>query len=128
MAPPNQSQSTLVGELGNDSIDTVVEPITCIDKICTKVLLDTEKDQIVVELQRECSTSTNISTKLAQDAGQYTKEVPVPPEYQQHAKVFSEEAAQCHPPSRPWDHAIELKEGAPKAIDCKNIPNHSRRG
>jgi hypothetical protein len=23
---------------------------------------------------------------------------------------------------KPWDHAIELKEGAPKALDCKIYP------
>ena len=54
--------------------------------------------------------------------GKYTKEVPIPPEYQCYAKVFSEEGAQQFPPSRTWDHAIELKEGAPKAIDCKIYP------
>ena len=36
--------------------------------------------------------------------------------------MFSEEEAHQFPPSRPWDHAIELKEGAPKAIDCKVYP------
>ena len=122
MARPNSSQDTLIGDLGNDSTDTLVEPITRINRICTEVLSDAEKDQIVSELQQECSTSANISTKLAQDVGQYTKEVPIPPEYQRHAKVFSETAAQRFPPSRPWDHAIELKEGAPKAIDCKIYP------
>ena len=122
MTQPNQSQTTLIGDLGNDSTDTLVEPITRINRICTEVLSDAEKDQIVSELQQECSTRANISTKLAQDAGQYTKEVPIPPEYQRHAKVFSEEAAQRFPPSRPWDHAIELKEGAPKVINCKIYP------
>ena len=82
MAQPNQSQTTLIGDLGNDSTDTLVELITCINRICMEVLSDAEKDQIVLELQQECSTGANISTKLAQDAGQYTKEVPVPPEYQ----------------------------------------------
>ena len=36
--------------------------------------------------------------------------------------MFSEEEAHQFPPSRPWDHAIELKEGMPKAIDCKVYP------
>lgn len=36
--------------------------------------------------------------------------------------MFSKEAAQRFPPSRLWDHTIELKEGAPKAIDCKIYP------
>ena len=81
MTQPNPSQDTLIGDLGNNSTDTLVEPITRINWIYTEVLSDAEKDQIVSELQRECSTGANISTKLAQDAGQYTKEVPIPPEY-----------------------------------------------
>jgi len=36
--------------------------------------------------------------------------------------VFSEEAAQCFPPKRPWDHAIDLKLDAPSVIDCKVYP------
>ena len=82
MAQPNQSQTTLIGDLGNDSTDTLVGPITWINRIYTEVLSDAEKDQIGSELWKECSTSANISTRLAQDAGQYTKEVPIPPEYQ----------------------------------------------
>ena len=46
----------------------------------------------------------------------------IPDEYQRHGKVFSEEESHRFPPSRPWDHAIELKEGAPEAINCKTIP------
>jgi hypothetical protein len=33
--------------------------------------------------------------------------------------VFSEKAAQQFPPSRPDDHAIILKPGAPNTLDCK---------
>ena len=36
--------------------------------------------------------------------------------------MFSEEEAQRFPPSRPWDHAIDFKDGAPDAIDCKVYP------
>ena len=78
-----------------------------------------EKAQIVEELEEECFT---ISTRLAQEAHQYQQEVKVPEEYQRHSKVFSEEESHRFPPSRPWDHAIELKEGAPEAINCKIIP------
>src|SRR6266404_8186479 len=42
--------------------------------------------------------------------------------YQQHARVFSEEAAQQFPPKRLWDHAIELKPETPDVIDCKIYP------
>ena len=46
----------------------------------------------------------------------------VPSQYHRHHKVFSEEAARRFPTSRPWDHTIELKEGAPESIDCKVYP------
>jgi hypothetical protein len=63
-----------------------------------------------------------MATQFAQDAQQYTQMVEVPLEYQRHAKVFNEEASNRFPPSRSWDHAIELKQDAPKAIDCKVYP------
>ena len=78
-----------------------------------------QKTQVVEDLEEECFT---ISTRLAQEAHQYQKEVKVTEEYQRHSKVFSEEESHRFPPSRPWDHAIELKEGALEAINCKIIP------
>jgi hypothetical protein len=47
------------------------------------------------------------------------KDVPLPPEYQQHAQVFSEEKAQHFPEPRIWDHAIELKKDAPPTLPGK---------
>src|SRR5712672_2967439 len=44
---------------------------------------------------------------------------PIPAEYRRHAKVFSEEAAQRFPETRIWDHAIELKPGAPATLPGK---------
>ena len=46
----------------------------------------------------------------------------VPKEYRRHAKVFSEMEAKHFPPSRPEDHAIKLKEGAPDTMNCKVYP------
>src|SRR5712675_1879361 len=43
----------------------------------------------------------------------------IPPEYRQHARVFSEEAAQRYPEPRIWDHAIDLKPAAPTALPGK---------
>jgi hypothetical protein len=63
-----------------------------------------------------------MATQFAQDAQQYTQMVEIPSEYQRHAKVFDKEASNQFPPSRSWDHAIELKEDAPRAIDCKVYP------
>ena len=85
-------------------------------------MTEEEKEQIVEELWEECATSASIATKLAQDAKQYTKEVPIPDKYQHHWKVFSEEESHRFPPSRIWDHVIDLKPGAPLKIDCKLIP------
>jgi len=44
---------------------------------------------------------------------------PIPTEYRRHHKVFSEEATQRFPELRIWDHAIELKPGAPSTLPGK---------
>jgi hypothetical protein len=43
----------------------------------------------------------------------------IPPQYSKYWEVFSEKAARRFPPSRPDDHAIVLKPGAPDTLDCK---------
>jgi hypothetical protein len=43
----------------------------------------------------------------------------VPTQYAQFTKVFSEEESHNFPPVRIWDHAIELKPGAPATIPGK---------
>ena len=103
-----------------DPTDPIIE--SHISRIETAPLSDDEKDQIVQNLSRECEIKTSITSQLAQEAQQYTKKVEIPDEYKRHWRVFSEEEAHQFPPPRPWDHAIELKEGAPKAIDCKVYP------
>lgn len=40
----------------------------------------------------------------------------IPAEYQCYTKVFSEEESHRLPEHKPWDHTIELKEGASEAI------------
>jgi Reverse transcriptase (RNA-dependent DNA polymerase) len=45
--------------------------------------------------------------------------VEIPPQFKQHAVVFSEEAAKCFPPSHSEDHVINLHEDAPSMINCK---------
>ena len=92
---------------------------TTIARMEVEPMMAQQKTQIVEDLEEECFT---ISTRLAQEAHQYQQEVKVQEEYQRHSKVFSEEESHQFPPSRPWDHAIELKEGAPEAINCKIIP------
>ena len=41
---------------------------------------------------------------------------PIPDEYRRHQRVFGEEESQRFPGPRIWDHAIELKPGAPSTI------------
>ncbi len=45
----------------------------------------------------------------------------VPPQYQRYLKVFSDEESKRFPLERPWDHAIDLKEGAPSTLISQNI-------
>jgi hypothetical protein len=59
-----------------------------------------DKLAILQELERECTHARGISTDLAAKAGQHTKPVAVPAEYQQHAQVFSEEESHRFPPAR----------------------------
>ena len=93
-----------------------------ISQTIVETLSDQERVQIIENLEDECCLKASISMKLVQDAQQYQKEEKIPEEYQRHWKVFSEEKSHWFPPSRPWDHAINLKEGAPKVINCKIIP------
>jgi hypothetical protein len=46
----------------------------------------------------------------------------IPEPYQMYSRVSLEEASHKFPLSRPWDHAIELKPGAPAALPGKLIP------
>jgi len=56
------------------------------------------------------------------------KTTTIPPEYQIHAKVFSEKEAERFPPSREWDHRIPLKKDAPDTINAKlfSLPQKNR--
>jgi hypothetical protein len=63
-----------------------------------------------------------VATELAIQAGEQQTESPPPTEYQEFARLFSDEAADRFPPAREWDHAIDLKPGAPDALDCKVYP------
>jgi hypothetical protein len=78
-----------------------------------------DKLAILQELEQECTHARGISTDLAVEAGQHTKPVEVPAEYQQHAHVFSEEESRRFPPVRPCDHTINFKPGSPESLNCK---------
>ena len=103
-------------------------------KICPVIAaVNTEKDEalpvtriqrihIQEELAQESNAWANISTELAQKAGQYTQSVAIPPQYQQYAKVFDEKASHRLPAHQPWDHTIDLKPDAPASLNCKVYP------
>ena len=80
--------------------------------------LEELKLRILHQLEEQ-STLRTTSTDLAIQAEQYKMNVEIPPQYRKFAKVFSEEESRRFPPSRPWDHMIKFKKGAPEAIDCK---------
>jgi hypothetical protein len=105
----------------HQTTQTIVSNAT-VAQIVTEPLSDQDKDQIVQELEKECSSGRGMATQFAQEAQQYTQMVEIPLEYQRHVKVFDEEASNQFPPSRSWDHAIELKQDTPRAIDCKVYP------
>ena len=76
--------------------------------------------EIVSQLATECSArgaSTDLAIKAHDD-----QKAAIPPEYRRFASVFSDEELQRFPPSRPWDHAIELKPDAPSHLHCKVYP------
>ena len=49
-------------------------------------------------------------------------EVTLPAEFQRHAALFSDKEAKKFPPSRPYDHKIELTDAAPAQFNCKMYP------
>ena len=84
--------------------------------------LEAKKQAIVQELENE-TTARGASTDMAIAALEgKTTTTTLPTQYKQFAKVFSEEESNRFPPSRPWDHAIDLKKDAPTALNCKVYP------
>src|SRR5712671_6626319 len=45
----------------------------------------------------------------------------IPLQFRWYAKVFSDEESKKFPLERPWDHAIDLKDGAPATLISRNI-------
>ena len=89
--------------------------------IIATIQTEEEKMRIVHELEQDC-TIRGISTDLDIQANKQQEKATVPAEYSSFSRLFSEEASQRFPPSRPWDHAIELKPNTPDTIDCKVYP------
>ena len=81
-----------------------------------------QRAYICDELAHESNAWANISTELAQKAGQYTKKVEIPIHYKQFVKVFDEEASHRLLKHQSWDHTIDLKPDAPLSLNCKVYP------
>jgi hypothetical protein len=66
------------------------------------------------------------SQKVAEDAGHVKRkqmfEEIVPEHYWQFSKVFSDAKSERLPEHQPWDHTIDLKEGAPETVRAKVYP------
>jgi hypothetical protein len=84
-------------------------------------LTDEDKQNIIEQLEEE-STIRGISMDLAIQAGEQTKAQLLPQEYKEFSCLFDDKASQRFPPSREWDHTIELKKGAPDTLECKIYP------
>ena len=85
--------------------------------ILTHLLSETDKFNIIATLEEQCVIKS-MATDLAITAGP-AKEVAIPKEYKEFAKVFSKEESRKFPPKRKWDHAIEFKKGTPDQINCR---------
>jgi Reverse transcriptase (RNA-dependent DNA polymerase) len=74
-----------------------------------------KKNTPLTQIRRLVQTKASL---LAEQSS--TRENPVlPPHYQRHAQVFSEQEAQRFPEPRTWDHAIELKKDTPSTLPAK---------
>jgi hypothetical protein len=80
-----------------------------------------EAKEIVQQLL-DTTTIRTTATDLAIAARKDAPIITLPLEYQRHARIFSDEEAQRFPPSRPWDHAINLKPDTPDTINCEVYP------
>jgi hypothetical protein len=102
-------------------ISSINPRITQSRPVIASTLTEGTKRSIVRQLETEC-TIRGVATDLAIQAGEQQTEAELPKEYQEFARLFSDEAADRFPPAREWDHAIDLKPGAPDALDCKVYP------
>ena len=66
------------------------------------------------------------SQRIAEEAGrskaERTFEDMIPAEYRKYQRVFSEEESHRLPEHKPWDHTIDLKEGAPETLHARAFP------
>ena len=89
-------------------------------RLLAEKVLDTSQDEVY------CLAGFTYSQQIAEKAiatkGKKTFEEMVPAQYQDFAKVFSEEESQRLPDHQPWDHAIDLEPDAVKHWKIKSYP------
>ena len=77
-----------------------------------------KRGQEAANLRR--TTFQSKASELAEQAmGKERAPLTIPLQYQKHVKVFSEQRAQRFPEPHIWDHAIDLKPGAPSTLPGK---------
>jgi hypothetical protein len=115
-------KSTVIDEQVLPIIISSINPhITQNQPVIATTLTEDTKQSIIRQLESEC-TIRGVATKLAIHAGEQQIDTTLPPECQEFARLFNDEAADRFPPSREWDHTIDLKPGAPDTLDCKVYP------
>jgi hypothetical protein len=102
-------------------IQTVNPRIERIAPVIARTMSQIEAAEIVQQLLNTTTIRTT-ATDLAIAARKDAPTITLPLEYQRHTHIFSDEEAQRFPPSRPWDHTINLKPDMPDTINCKVYP------
>jgi len=92
-----------------------------LDEEAWEQLMDEEQEPQITFL-RKTTTASELAQREAATKQERTFEEMIPEEYRRHRKIFDEEASHRFPPSRIWDHAIDLLPDAPAALDCKIYP------
>ena len=77
-----------------------------------------KKDAIYVGYVAFPTKGQTAASRLAEEHDKPNTD-PLPDKYKRHAHVFGEKESQHFPGPRLWDHAIELKSGAPSTIPGK---------
>ena len=119
--PPKEDKEILsvsIQHLENDMPDLITLEEEEEDTLIAHITGKTWEDWMEIN-------KTTVSTTLAMDANAQKKEKTleemVPPELMDYRHIFDKTTANRFPESRPWDHAIDLKEDfVPK--DCKVYP------
>jgi len=83
-------------------------------------------DQLPIVIRSIDTAKARFSLRTATKITRTTTTTPrrsdnVPPQYCDYREVFEQRKNRGIPPPRPWDHAIELKEGAPATLVSKTI-------